>query len=164
MSPASTANIGTTATSLKTKRSFRFTLLTVLLAILPSPLNGQFGDFGIDSDLLGFVPPECQEPPARSSAEGVVGGPELNDVLQCVLAPSNLFRCLGLVNLLDPDLIPDPAEITDCSDIEEPYCEIEAECEPCNGVIESLMRCIVVHSEGVDANITELVETCPLGF
>mmetsp|Transcript_608 Transcript_608/g.1446 ORF Transcript_608/g.1446 Transcript_608/m.1446 type:complete len:146 (-) Transcript_608:241-678(-) len=125
-------------------------LVVVLLAIFPHPMNGQFG-----ADLLSFVPSECSEDDMMG------GGQELDDVLGCVLAPSNLFRCFGLTSVLDPDLIPDPSDITDCVDIEDPYCLIEAECDPCSEVIKALMRCIVVHSNGVDANVTELVEECP---
>ena len=123
-------------------------LFIVLVSILPAPILGQIG-----SELLAFVPAACQEEQ---------GGLELDDVLGCVFASSNLFRCIGLVEVLDPDLIPDPADITDCTDIEEPYCEIERECEACNGVIQSFLKCVVINSDGVNAFITELVETCPL--
>jgi len=127
-------------------------------------MNGQIG-----ADLLAFVPPECQDAKDNDSninitvggAVNTTGGPELADVLECIFAPSNFIGCLSLVSVLDPELIPDPSDILECADIEDPYCIIEAECEPCSAVVASLMRCIVVHSEGVDANITELVETCP---
>ena len=133
---------------MQSAKIFRSLLIVVLISILPAPILGQFG-----SDLLAFVPEDCQEEQ---------GGQELDDALGCVFASSNLLRCFGLVEVLDADLIPDPADIADCTDIDAPYCEIERECEACNEVIKSLLRCIVINYDGVDARITELVETCPL--
>jgi len=106
---------------------------------------------GNNNDLLALVPKECLE-----------DGPELDDIVGCVTKPSNFFGCLGLLGSLDPDSIPDPADIEECSDIEVPFCAVVAECEGCGVEIDALMRCIVVNSPGVDGNITDLVETCTL--
>lgn len=113
--------------------------------------NNAGSDLLGNNDLLAFVPTECMD-----------NGPELDNVVECVAKPTNLFGCLGLLGALDPDAIPDPAGIEECSDIEEPFCAVVAECEGCGVEIDALMRCIVVYSPGVDGNITDLVETCPL--
>ena len=124
--------------------------LALPISILPAPMAGR--TIGPD-DLLEFVPAVCQEEQ---------GGPEWNDAMECVTAPSNFFRCIGIISVLDPDLIPDPACIKECADIADPYCEIEQECVPCNAVLHSLLQCIVINSDGIDAKITELVDTCPI--
>ena len=133
-------------------------LFAVLLWILPAYMNGQDGAFDLDmlQSWVAFVPSECQD----TGEEGVEGGPELDDALACVV--SNLMECRGLISVLDPDLIPGPGEISNCTDVEEPYCDIEKECEACSAVISSLMQCIVTNTEGMDENTTALVESCDL--
>ena len=122
-----------------------FSAIVLLSVLFPAPMNGQL------SELLELVPKECMEV-------------ELNDVTECYF--ENLVDgCSGLLSVLTEDsdgLIPTPDEIVDCTDIEEPYCTIAKECQPCDAAIRSFTQCIISNSVGVDENITALVESCPL--
>lgn len=117
-------------------------LLSILLAAaLTTQTQGQF--FGlIPDELLDLIPEECEQ--------------ESNDAIGCIIGTF----CFSILDVLNVTSIPDPSTLVECEDIAAPLCPIINTCTGCEQAAEELFLCIVQFSDGIDPNITDLVEDC----
>ena len=121
-------------------RSMVTVLVLVVLAALPSVIYSQL-------DFLDAVPEECK---GTEDAE-------FDMAMGCVF--ENWQDCFGVTTKLTAfQDLPSAENITDCEDIELPFCDITTTCTPCHANFESLIKCIVLFDPLIDANVTELVD------
>jgi len=127
-------------------------LLAVLLSALPSISNGFDMMALLPPDIVDLVPPACND---SDDAEFPVA-------VDCAM--ENLAQCMGLLSVMPQfEDIPAAEDVSDCIDIQEPFCDIALTCPPCMEHFDTLIRCMVANSEGMDANTTALVDSCSLG-
>ena len=126
-------------------------LLVVLFSTLPAICSGLDVLSLIPSEMLELVPEECRD--SDDSEFAVAVG----------CAMDNLVECIGLLRVLPQfEDIPSAANVTDCEDIQEPFCDIAGTCPPCLELFDDVIRCMVLNSPEIDANVTELVDSCSL--
>eukprot|EP00536_Pseudo-nitzschia_multiseries_P012430 jgi/Psemu1/309117/fgenesh1_kg.476_\ len=126
-------------------------LLAVLLSALPTTSNAFDVLALIPPEILGAVPDECQDSDAA----------EFPVAVNCAMA--NLAQCSGILSVMPVfEEIPSAENVTECVDVQEPYCAIATTCPPCMEDFDALVRCMVLNSDGIDMNVTELVDSCSL--
>mmetsp|Transcript_24035 Transcript_24035/g.56722 ORF Transcript_24035/g.56722 Transcript_24035/m.56722 type:complete len:137 (+) Transcript_24035:76-486(+) len=124
-------------------RSMATLLILAVLAALPSVIQSQL------NQLMDSVPEECQ------GAEDA----EFDMAIGCVL--ENFVECIAIKGVLSTFTdLPSAENITDCEDVEAPFCEIVETCEVCQANFEVLIKCIVLNDPLIDGNVTDLVDVC----
>jgi hypothetical protein len=132
-------------------------LFAVILSVSVVPVvegQGLGGDpmSLIPSDILEDIPEECR------------GNDDAEFDSSVICAISNLSKCFGIVSLIDEfSDIPNAENITDCIEINEPYCKFVDACSVCADEFESLVTCIVLKSDGISQNQTDFIDSCSLG-
>ena len=106
----------------------------------------------IPESILSAIPDDC-----RGNDDA-----EFETAVNCGVA--NLGDCRGLLGLI-PEFgnIPTASEVEECDDINVPYCLFADACEICSSDFEALVTCVVLKSEGLDQNTTDLIDSCSLG-
>jgi hypothetical protein len=132
------------------------TLFAVILSVsfLVSVVDGQF-DISrmIPDEILNAVPEEC-----RGSADA-----EFDSSVNC--AVGNLLKCAKILEVVNEfGNIPSAENITDCIDINEPYCKFVDACSVCADEFESLVTCIVLKTDDtlLSQNQTDFIDSCSL--
>ena len=127
-------------------------IFAIVLSVLPTLTTGQFNVMAlIPPAILELIPEPCRD---GDDAEFAVA-------VNCGV--NKLMECSGLLTVMNEfENIPSAENVTECADIEEPFCAIAGTCEPCLEEFDILIRCMVSNSELVDANVTELIDGCSL--
>ena len=127
-------------------------IFAIVLSVLPTSTTGQLDIMSlIPGDILEAVPLPCRD------------GEDAEFPIAVNCGVSRLLECRGLLGVLDEfQNIPSAENVTECIDIEEPFCAIASTCEPCLEEFDILIRCIVLNSDFIDTNVTELIDGCPL--
>lgn len=126
-------------------------LLVVLFSALPTISDGMDPLSLIPVEIVELVPEACRDS----------GDSEFSVAVGCAM--ENLAECIGLLSVLPQfEEIPSAANVTDCEDIQEPFCDIAGTCPPCLEMFDDVIRCMVLNSPEMDANVTELVDSCSL--
>ncbi|MGK3754185.1 MAG: hypothetical protein ACI8RD_006494, partial [Bacillariaceae sp.] len=122
-------------------RLFRSTWVAPFLFVLFSA-NGQL----VPDGLLEFFPQDCID-----QLE--------SDLLPCAI--KNL--CFTLLPT-DEEIasIPTTDEIESCVDIEASLCPITTRCPACKELADDVFKCVILKSEDISQNITDLVSGCSL--
>lgn len=134
-------------------RSTAAVLVVAVLAVLPNVIYSQVNMMMslIPKELLEMVPDVCHEAPTS----------EFPIALSCAI--ENLGSCSGLLQVLPNFMdLPSPENVTECEDIQVPFCGIASTCMTCMQEFDDLIRCIVLFDDMIDANVTELVDGCNL--
>jgi hypothetical protein len=125
----------------------------VVLAALPSSTDSWIMGL-IESnapDLLELVPEVCRED----------DNSEFQEAVTCAF--DKLLECGGIIQVL-PDFLDMPSldNITECIDIQEPFCAIASTCTPCIEEFDTLIRCMVLNEHMLGENATDLLDSCAL--
>ena len=140
------------------KRSTMAATTTALFAIILSVLSVSVVD-GLNitnlipDEILDGIPEEC-----RGNTDA-----EFDSSVTCAI--TNLAQCAGIISLVEEfGNIPSADNITDCMDINEPYCTFVDACSVCADEFESLVNCIVLKSDEtlLTQNQTDFIESCSL--
>merc|ERR1740117_2441540 len=132
------------------KRSTMAATTTALFAIILSVLSVSVVD-GLNitnlipDEILDGIPEECR---GNTDAEF-----------------DSSVTCAGIISLVEEfGNIPSGENITDCIDINEPYCTFVDACSVCADEFESLVNCIVLKSDEtlLTQHQTDFIESCSL--
>ena len=129
-------------------------LFAIILSVLSvSVVDGLNITNLIPDEILDGIPEEC-----RGNTDA-----EFDSSVTC--AVTNLAQCAGIISLVEEfGNIPSGENITDCIDINEPYCTFVDACSVCADEFESLVNCIVLKSDEtlLTQNQTDFIESCSL--
>ena len=130
----------------------------LVLAALPTSTDGWFMGLieAMVPELLDLVPDVCKEDD-NSEFQLAVG-----------CAFDKLDECIDIITALPeleeiPSMIADMDNITECFDIQEPFCAIAGNCLPCIGEFDTLIRCMVLNDPMLVVDIIESFENVTIG-
>merc|ERR1740117_347529 len=129
-------------------------LLAIILSVSVLPVvDGLNITNLIPDEILDGIPEEC-----RGNTDA-----EFDSSVTC--AVTNLAQCAGIISLVEEfGNIPSAENITECIDINEPYCTFVDACSVCADEFESLVNCIVLKSDEtlLTQHQTDFIESCSL--
>jgi hypothetical protein len=133
---------------------FAIILSVLSVSVSVSVVDGQLNVMSmIPDDILNGIPEEC-----RGNAHAFFD-------LSVTCAIENLAQCIGIISLVEEfGNIPSAENITDCIDINEPFCTFADACTVCAAEFEDLVNCIVLNSVDtlLTQNQTDYIESCSL--
>lgn len=120
----------------------RFLSVLAILGSLAAPANAQLPDI---TALLALLPQECLLTVQTT-------------VIPCFIANPECLEDLPTADEIGS--LPSSTEIDSCDDVSGPVCPILERCELCLDELGELLTCILVNSENISQEITDLINGC----